>query len=84
MHVYVLSVWIRILCSVHLVCVINMYTIYEMYKDIASSCSSYAFSNAEAEFVVAGGQSEVALLPLVEMGIAPPIVTGYDMLRPII
>ena len=26
----------------HLVCVIIMYTIYEMYKDVASSCSSYA------------------------------------------
>ena len=37
-----------------------------------------------AEFVVAGdvrGQP-VALLPLVEMGTAPPIVPGYDMLRP--
>ena len=38
---------------VHLVCVIIMYTIYEMYKDVASSCSC-SFSNAEAEFVVAG------------------------------
>ena len=27
---------------VHLVCVIIMYTIYEMYKDVASSRSSYA------------------------------------------
>ena len=27
---------------VHLVCVIIMYTIYEMYKDVALSCSSYA------------------------------------------
>ena len=27
---------------VHLVCVIIMYTIYEMYKDVASSCSWYA------------------------------------------
>ena len=31
-----------------------MYTIYEMYKDVASSCSSYAIFQAEAEFVVAG------------------------------
>ena len=28
--------------TVHLVCVIIMYTIYEMYKDVASSCSSCA------------------------------------------
>ena len=34
---------------VHLVCVIIMYTIYEMYKDKALSCS-----NAKAEFVVVG------------------------------
>ena len=27
---------------VHLVCVIIMYAIYEMYKDVASSCSLYA------------------------------------------
>ena len=27
---------------VHLVCVIIMYTIYEVYKDVASSRSSYA------------------------------------------
>ena len=27
---------------------------------------------------------EVALLPLVEMGTAPPIVPGYDMLQPVI
>ena len=27
---------------VHLVCVIIMYTIYEMYKYVASPCSSYA------------------------------------------
>ena len=32
----------------HLVCVIIMYTVYVMYKDVAS------FSNAEPEFVVAG------------------------------
>ena len=29
-------------------------------------------------------RNEVALLPLVEMGTAPPIVPGYDMLLPII
>ena len=45
------SIWRRRLPSkitgsksaiVHLVCVIVMYTIYEMYEDVASSCSSYA------------------------------------------
>ena len=36
------------------------------------------------EFVVAGDvkRSAVALLPLVEIGTAPPIVPEYDMLRP--
>ena len=29
-------------------------------------------------------QLEVALLPLVEMGTAPPSIPGYDMLRPVI
>ena len=32
----------------HLVCVIIMYTIYEVYKDVALSRSSPSFSNAEA------------------------------------
>ena len=46
-----------------------------------------SFSNAEAEFVVAGDvkrSAAAALSPLVEMGTAPPIVPGYDMLRPVI
>ena len=46
-----------------------------------------SFSNAKAKFVVAGderGQLGVVLLPLVEMGSAPPIVPGYDMLWPMI
>ena len=45
--------------TVHLVCVIIMYTIYEMYKDVALSCSTPSFSKAEAEFVVAG-ENEVS------------------------
>ena len=40
-----------------------------------------SFLNAEAAGDVRG-QSEVFLLPLVEMGTAPPRVPGYDMLRP--
>ena len=40
---------------VHLVCVIIMHTIYEVYKDVASSCSSYAhLSRTPRQFVVAG------------------------------
>ena len=33
---------------VHLVCVIIMYIIYQMYKDVASSRSSYAILKTEA------------------------------------
>ena len=37
------------------------------------------------QFVVAVDvKPEVALLPLVEMGTAPPVIPGYDMLRTII
>ena len=61
---------------VHLVCVIIVYTIYEMYIDVASSRSSYAI------FLKCWGS--LLLSPLVEMRTAPPIVPGYDMLRTII
>ena len=37
----------------HLVCVIIVYTIYQMYKDVAS-LHVPSISTAEAEFVVAG------------------------------
>ena len=38
----------------HLLCVIIMYTIYEMYKDVASvALRTPSFLNAKAEFVVA-------------------------------
>ena len=67
---------------VHLVCVIIMYTIYEMYKDVASSRSSYAiFLKCRGR---GRGQPEVALLPPVEMGTAPTFIPGYDVLLPIV
>ena len=73
---------------VHLVCVIIMYTIYKMFKDVASSCSLYAiFLECRGSLlllVTSKCQPEVALLSLVEMGKAPPIILGYDMLRPIL
>ena len=71
---------------VHLVCVIIMYTIYEMYKDVALSCSSYAI------FLECRGRvCSCRLLLLIFFlkrsargGSAPPIILGYDMLQPII
>ena len=49
-----------------------------MYKD-GASCSPYtpSFLNAEA-----AGDVKRSLLPLVEMGTAPPSIPGYDMLQP--
>ena len=68
---------------VHLVCVIIMYTIYEMYKDVVSPCSSYAiFSNTEAAGDVKRSAGGGSLLPLAEMGIAPSSVQVACMLQP--
>ena len=64
--------------TVHLVCVIIMYTLYETHKDVASFHSSHTI------FLKCWGSLEVALLTLVEMGTAPPIVPGCDTLQPVI
>ena len=45
---------------VHLVCVMIMYTIYEMYKDVASPCSSYAiFLKCQGDVKRSAGGSSV-------------------------
>ena len=69
--------------TVHLICIIIVYMTYKMIEGVASELIFVRYlSRMGLLLLVTYRGQPVALLPLVEMGTAPPIAPEYDMLRP--